>query len=373
MAQRNLRQELLAAFRGERPDRIPFTIYFCLIPDAEPLDGIAYGSNYDYAHVPAREPAVAGLHEQRGLAFIGWFPAHEQSVDGVRITEQEITRNGLPVQCRRIETPVGTVTEEAQIDPTYGSRWVLKHLIKSVDDYRVMQYVYDHTMIEPAYNAYRVADAAMGDKGVVLAEILPIPLQWLLVEVMGSEAWSEGLLVHTAEFEVMLQSLQRVYMRQVEIAADSPAQAVWLPDNLTGTYVSPTIFDKYCAPVYDAACTMLQQAGKLTLAHCDGCYTQLKEQIGRTKIDVIEAFTPPPMEMISVAEARAAWPTKVLSINVPGILFTEPREVIIEHVRRYLDEASATTEAFVVGCTENYDVLQFDHAFTAIADAIESV
>ena len=234
-----------------------------------------------------------------------------------------------------------------------------------------MDYVYRNTTIEPDFETYRAADRNMGSKGIVYAEILPIPLQWLLVVIMGTVAWSEIIMLHRDRFEVLLDSLTRVYRRQVDIAADSPAEVIWFPDNLTGSIVSPEIFEQYCSPIYDYACSMFQQTGKLGAAHCDGDYTHLMDQIQNSRFSVVEAFTPPPMGNVSVAQARAAWPDTTISINVPGTLFSQSKNNIKSWIQEYLQEAQAGAGRFVIGCTENYRESDFEHAFSAIAEALD--
>jgi len=170
----------------------------------------------------------------------------------------------------------------------------------------------------------------------------------------------------------LVESLARCYRRQLEIAAGSPAEVVWLGDNITGTIVSPRVFQKYCKPIYDFDCAVLRQAGKISFAHFDGVNRPLRECIAGVALDVIEAFTPPPMEDMTVAEARRAWPDKVLSLNVPSNLFHLPAAEIERHVRQYVEEGGDKGR-FIVGCTEDFDVRLFDHAFSAIVRAMYGV
>ena len=107
-----------------------------------------------------------------------------------------------------------------------------------------MKYIYDHTVIEPNRDDFVTKDKQIGNDGIVLGEILPIPAMWLMVEIMGTETWCESIMLHSAEFEELLESLTRVYKKQVEIAADSPTEVIWFPDNVTGSLVSPAIFDE---------------------------------------------------------------------------------------------------------------------------------
>ena len=69
---------------------------------------------------------------------------------------------------------------------------------------------------------------------------------------------------------------------------------------------------------------------RLALDRADGLleFESLREAISRTEIDVVEAFMPPPMGDVGVAEAKAAWPDKVIWANFPGSVFMlEPDEI----------------------------------------------
>jgi len=175
--------------------------------------------------------------------------------------------------------------------------------------------------------------------------------------------------MHPDEFQALLGSMTRLHRRQADIAAESPAEVIWFPDNVTGLIMSPARFEMYCAPIYEYACSVLRQAGKLSFAHYDGANLPIKDQIAAMDFDVMEAFTPPPMGEMTVAEARAAWPDKVLSLNFPGNLFRESAEVIRRWTRTYIEEAR-DPKGFIIGCTENFDACDFERAFGAIADAM---
>ncbi len=346
----SFRERLMTVLRGGKADRVPLTMY-----------QFVHGRPFD-------TPAGKRLQAQ-GLIPIDCRRVFRERYRDVTIERSDSIVEGNKQTLTRIETPFGVLTERVTVDPTYGSRWVQEHLVKSLEDYRAMKFVFDHIETEPAYDDFRAADQAMGDRGIVLAEILPMPVMWLFVEIMGAEPWSEGLLLHKDEFDELIESLARCYRRQVEIAADSPAEVVWLGDNITGTIVSPQKFQEYCKPVYDFDCQVLRQAGKISFAHFDGVNRPLRECIAGVALDVIEAFTPPPMEDMTVAEARAAWPDKVLSLNVPSNLFHLPAAEIERHVRRYVAEGGDQGR-FIVGCTEDFDERLFDHAFSAIVRAM---
>ena len=73
---------------------------------------------------------------------------------------------------------------------------------------------------------------------------------------------------------------------------------------------------------------IVRSAGKLISAHYDGSIRPYLSLLADIDIPIIEAFTPPPMGDLTVAEAKAAWPDKVIWVNFPGSLYLEPAEHI---------------------------------------------
>ena len=67
---------------------------------------------------------------------------------------------------------------------------------------------------------------------------------------------------------------------------------------------------------------------------------------------MLPAFTPPPMGDISVSEAKAAWPDKVIWSNFPGCVFLRDRDSIYRFTLDLLADA-APGGRFVLGITED--------------------
>jgi hypothetical protein len=103
----------------------------------------------------------------------------------------------------------------------------------------------------------------------------------------------------------------------------------------------------------------------------DGLLDQLKDLIGQTKLDFIEAFTPPPMGNLSVADALKAWPDKLVWINFPAVVIAEGDT---EKSRKYtLDLLNSIdpTQRFLIGCTENYPLDKWEKGYKGVRDAID--
>lgn len=342
-----LRERHLIILRGGVPDRIPWNCYSWLVP----------------------QTSAARQLVQKGLGLMGTCRIHREINEDMTVRSDRYVINGSPHDHITIETPVGTLTEDATIESGYGSRWIKKYFIAGEEDYLAAEYFFRHTRFEPNFEPWQDADNKMGEDGFVVAEIMPIPLMTLMVNWMGIERLTEGIFFHTDGLENLLDALDHHYDRQVQLAAESPAEIIWFGDNVTGTIVSPKWFEKYVAPEYKRAVPVLCSAGKIPIAHYDGANRRLADCLARTSLPVIEAFTPPPIGDLPVAEAKAAWPEKVICVNFPGNLFLEPFEAIYTYALHLLEEG-APGGRFVLGCTEDFPQQHFEKTFGAMGKAL---
>jgi hypothetical protein len=85
---------------------------------------------------------------------------------------------------------------------------------------------------------------------------------------------------------------------------------------------------------------------------------------------VVEAFTPPPDCDLSVGEARAAWPGKVLWINFPSSIHLAEPAVIRSTTETLLREA-APGDRFLIGITEDIPADRWAISLSVILDVIE--
>jgi hypothetical protein len=341
------RERHLTILRGGVPDRIPWNCYGWIVP----------------------QTAAARELVRKGLGLMSTRRIYTEIHEDVTMSTDRYMDGGVPHEHVTIETPVGTLTEDATIESGYGSRWVKKYFITGEQDYPAVEYFFRHTRFEPDYEPWRRAEAEVGDDGFTVGEIMPIPLMTLMVNWMGIEGLTNGIYFHTAGFEGLMDALDRHYDRQVQLAAESPAEIIWFGDNVTGTIVSPKWFEKYVAPEYRRVMPVMRAAGKIPIAHYDGANRRLAPYLARTDLPVIEAFTPPPVGDITVAEAKAAWPDKVVCINFPAPLFLESFENIYRYTLNLLADG-APGGRFVLGCTEDFPMETFEKTFTAMGHAL---
>ncbi len=343
----NLRENLMTVLRGGTSERIPWNVYGWLVPPTE---------------------AARRLHA-KGLSYMNTRRIYREIFHEVTYAREERVVDGERRIFTKIETPRGTLTQDAVVERGYGSTWIRKHFITSIADYPAAEFFFRHTTFEPDFEPWRQADAELGDGGFVIGEVMPVPIMTLMVSWMGVETMVEGIYDHTGDFEALLDALDAHYDRQNELAAESPAEVIWWGDNVTGSIISPRLFERYVAPVYARSLPVLKSAGKFPIAHYDGSNRPLVKNLARTGLPVIEAFTPPPWGDLSVSEAKAAWPDKVVCVNFPGALFVEPYERIYNYTLELLQDA-APGGRFVLGCTEDFPQEQFEKTFSAMGQAL---
>ena len=91
--------------------------------------------------------------------------------------------------------------------------------------------------------------------------------------------------------------------------------------------------------------------------------------VAQTSLDYIEAYDPGMGP--SVAEAREAWPDKVLWINWPSAWHLRSPEEIRTDTIQLLRQASPG-DRFIIGITEDVPAERWRGNFAAIMDAIDA-
>jgi len=332
----NVKERTLAALRGEEPDMIPFLIYSSILPRG----------------------SVGRKLRNMGLGLCVHAPVYEVDTHNVRVEENAravlVLLEGLskkPLH-RVYRTPVGDVSITLRTDISQIP-WTREYLIKDLSDYEVITYIIENTEFYPDYEAFLSVERNLGEDGVVPAIVERSPLQKLTLEIMGYRRFSIDLYRHPKELEDLLRVIEKKEDEIYRIAAESPAEIIWCPDNIDGATIGPKLFEKYCIPFYNRMARLLHKRGKIFEVHMDGRLKCLRDLIPKTEIDVVEAFTPPPMGDLPLAEARATWGEKyAIWMNFPGSVFMLGEKAVRKRALELLREA-APGNRFVMGVTED--------------------
>ena len=342
------RKRILAVLHGEMPDQVPFTI-----KRPQPAQG-----------------EIERKLRNEGLAICIEEMPFSTSRPNVEVLRHERWENGMSRVRETFCTPVGEVSQQWVIEPGYGSRHIIQHMVTQPQDYEVVDFLIRDEVYTPAFDRFRRAEQVMGEDGLVFGGWLPpTPLMRMLWELLGAEEFAISLVEHADEFRTLYDTLLEKQLQQIRLVSESPAIVAHLPENLTAEMIGPKRFQEYVLPVYAEFASILKAKGKLLAAHCDGHLKVLADDLATSALDIIEAFCPFPDGDMTLAEARQRWPDKIIWINFPSPLHLEPPEKIRAHVRDLL-KAAAPGAGFLFGITEDIPEGIWDVSLPAISSAL---
>ena len=342
----NIRERALAVYRGEEPDRIPWLIYDVLCPRG----------------------SMARRLRNKGLGLKVSASVLREETPHVHVE----TRTLGSVVHRTFHTPIGDLAAKERIGLREGAggSWTIEHPVKSLSDFEVAEFIVEDTIYLPDYDPFVEAERNLGDDGIVFVWAGRSPLQQMQIELMGYRTFAIALWRHRREFERLLRVLERKMAERYQVIAESPAEIVNGTDNINSEIVSPKLFEKYVAPFHNTQARLLHKKGKILEDHMDGRLKHLKDLISKMDLDVVEAFTPPPMGDLPLVEARSAWKGKVISLNFPESVFLEGSEAVGKRALEVLEEA-APGDNFMVTITEDIPSDYRWAGLSAITDVLQ--
>ncbi len=338
------RERVMAVLTGNRPDRVPFT--------------------WKMPH--ERRGQIERELRSDGMALIWRCEVVNVERPNVETIRHEYREHGQPRVRETFRTPVGEISQVWAVGGGYGSQTLHEHPIRSPDDYAIAQFIIRDEVYTSNDDAYRRADQVMGDDGFVFGGWMPpSPIMVMLWEWLGPMQFAMHDVDHPELFESLYDLLLRRQLEQYRIAAQSSALVIHAAENLTADMIGHERFEKYCMPAYAAFADVLHTHGKLLAAHLDGELKPIVDFVGRSALDIVEAFSPAPDTKLELSDARRAWPDKIIWINFPSTVHPMPVHRIEDHTRRLLRQAGCG-DRFLIGVTEDIPEGAWDISMPAI-------
>ncbi len=308
----NIRERIDAFWSGERPDRIPFTIY-----------------QNEWRHW-ADDPAWPSLF-RAGLG-ISWPIASFRSVlRDAELREETYLENGRPMLRQAYQTPLGDISATWLVGD-HSDDWPVKYWLESAQDYRVMTFLVEHTAIEPDYAQYNQVAESLPEYCVPHASVGNSPMLKMMLDLTGMENFIIHLYEENEAVMGLYAALCKQFKRICEIVAGGPGRYVANPESFSAETFGPRRFKQWILPVYEENFPQLRSAGKIIGSHFDGKTAVCKEMIRGAPIDLIESLTPPPEGDQSLAEARQAWPDKLFWCNINVSAYGLPARELADYV-----------------------------------------
>jgi len=361
------RERILAILDRKSPDRIPWIARLDLWYHARMAEG----------NMPARFRGMSLVEVGRALRTGN--PARDGKIFNVRYEGLEVRNERAPgVARQRFITPHGEVTFgrilSEKVSGTTDQGLPLEHPIHSVDDYKVLEYIAEHTYYDPCYDDYLAYEAAVGDEGYPMVSCGDVPFHYFLLHLAGyNQAYFE-MVDHAEEFEHLITVMEQIDRERLwPVVADSPARLILHGVHFDSQMTPPHMFRKYMTPYYKDFSALLHSRGKSLTWHADDDSKDILAEVKAAGFDMSECFCTAPMVEVTLEEARAAWGTDVTIFGgVPSIVL-EPTypEAEFEAYLRGVFRTIAPGDAFILGVADNVMPTSIIERVERIADLVE--
>ncbi len=306
------RECLTEALNGGTPDWTPLSFYSWMVPDV------------------TADPIRRLLDQGLGLCHHCTTVAHVEH--GVENTEDERIEGCDHYRIYRKETPVGTIQRVTR------NGWHHEDWLKTPEDYKVRQWVVEHTELVPVYEAFERAEEVAGDHGVAVVTGSRTPAMSINVDWAGTQQFCLDVAVELDELMALYEAEKKLFLEETRLIAEGPGRFIKWFENLTIGMLGPQRYRDLLVSVYNEAVPILEAAGKRVMVHYDGALSIIAGDIAAAPFHMVESLTEPPEGDIHYDQCRAAWPDKVLWANVNVDLYHLPeaelREALVAKRKR---------------------------------------
>jgi len=343
----NERDLLLKVLRGEMPEKTPWFADLSYLYSSLQIKG-----ELDKKYLG--DEGYLEFHKDFGAGICFYPPFLWRTEYSGNVVYNETEENGTR-ECT-YNTPIGNISSVQKYSPSTYTWAYTEHFVKSIEDLRVMLYIYENRRYTADYDGFNRIDCLWGENGIAtgIAPISVAPLQKLLTRWAGVEKTVELYIDETEEFEEILLRIQDSEDAVFEIIAQSSAQYIEFPENLSSEITGKTLFEKYNMPYYKKRIDRLHKASKFVGIHIDGTLSSCLQLLEKCGFDVAEAVTPTPVGDIDVEKLReVAGKEIVIWGGIPGALFSGrySEEMFEGYVRRVLDVFKGDAR-FVLGVAD---------------------
>jgi uroporphyrinogen-III decarboxylase len=295
------RQRLLAAYRGEPVDRLPYW--------AKVANDTWRSSQ------PAR---VRRMSDEQLLDYI-----HADGIFGVGRTVREIRprvqterRRDNGTETRVTHTPDGDLIERWALDRLTNSWHPVEFPVKTRRDIGRLRWAYTDVRVEPDEQAIANATArvrSIGQRGVSKTAWGTSPLMHLVEHVIGPINVHLMLADYPQGLDELIGLMHGVCLQRAKrVAETTPADLVVSVENTSTTLISPGQFERYCLGHLCDYGRAIEGAGRMHELHMCGQLKVLLGWIDTIPAASIEAFTAPTLGNTRLVDGRTAAPSKTL-------------------------------------------------------------
>lgn len=351
------RERILAAIRGEAPDRLPWVprlefwhrarlrkgtlprdLRSLTLTEVADRLGVGY-----YSSIPDFTDTTnpdATIDRGLGIWHLPVLPFRLTLED----VDRRVTRRGQETIVEYY-TPLGsirtaTVFTEEMLDAGASDPWVAEHAIREPRDFAVVGHIFSHLRVEPQLEGYLACRREVGERGLAVGYLQgsACPIQLIMKELMSVDQFFYALYDYPEKVQGLAARIAPFFQQIKEIGANSPAEVLFLGANYDDSITYPPFFEKYILPDLRDYADVLHRQGKYLMTHTDGENKQLLPLYLRAGFDIADSVCPYPMTRCSLEEIRAAFAGRItIWGGVPSTLLC-PGSTAEDEFRRTIDE-----------------------------------
>ena len=336
------KQRILAACRGQVPDRIPWVPRLDLWHKANARAGTlppqfqgmslreltdAMGVGYHAVVPDFRDLRGPDDDIDRGLGIyrlrIMPFETH------LREVEREVRVEGDTTHVT-YHTPVGAVSsacafteemERAGVTIT----WIKEHVLKTPADLPALEFIFSHLEVVPTHAQYRAWQDWVGDAGVAVAygNSGAGPMHHILHDLMDPTEFFLALHDYPEQLASLCAAIEYWFRAMFAALVSSPAEVIFFGANYDAVITYPPFFEQHLLPWLTELAALSHQQDKLLLTHTDGENQGLLPLYRRAGFDIADSLCPAPMTKLTLAEALAGLPGITIWGGIPAVALLE--------------------------------------------------
>lgn len=340
MAEMKAKQRILGALRGEPVDRIPwspFLAYYWDFVDA----ATAEKGQFAFMRELGADPLLRG--------FYNLYAVQRKQCE-IHDTTHGIHRQVI------FETRAGKISEQYTYAPVSNTWFLTKYPVASAEDMKVLQFIYENTMIEPDRADFDHYWHLYGDDALILPAIgsfYKTGIQSMVEHWLGTEELAYALMDYPEAIGSCLEVMALRDRETVEVSLDSQAEGFIFYEDSSTTNLSPETFARYALPQINEWGKMIHAAGKLLVHHACGHLRDLLPLMAESEVDAIESISPPPTGNIEIRDALARLPEHIALIGgiEPTVLLNSSLEEFEPYVLNLL--AATKDRRFVLANSDS--------------------
>ena len=337
------KERVKTVFEGKTPDQVPFLL------DLSHWYKKNYQVPFDLSGIQKVDQGLVDLYKKVGaVSYVEMGRFYNLYSDDDKVNLESWTEEGS--FRTRITTPLGSIEEERVFDKGSYSYNIKKHLLNSVEDFPIVEYLMERLKCRPNWDYYRDWEESLGDLAYIYVNLPYSGSGYLMARNMGVEKTVYAVMDHPEKVRSLVDSVNACNLRILDTIIDGPFDTLIISDNYDSNVQTKDYFDTYVRDYYTEVARRLHEKGKYLAIHVDGENRGIVKWLAECGVDCADAVTPAPMFSLTPKEIREeAGPDLILSGGIPATEFGKSGtdQSFIDSVKRWLDTRHQSSRLFM--------------------------